>query len=557
MVPPVASDVPKLDLSFRNRWFLIALAYGLVWMAALLVFRTARVLPDGIQYCLDARDRTNFFHPHHIGFTPAIAFVHYLLHPVSERIDWILAAQIHNAAFIPILILAMNRLLARTACDTWTITFGTAVVACAHGIQTFATQPESYLPSATCSVLTLAILCSHRDTPWRVFWTAVTFAAAVLYHQLAILTFLPMLVAGICIKGVGVRRVVMVAALSGAITLTAYYAAFHWSDLDETFLSFLTRYAHTGKVDWGAVDHFGLGGLTSIGDTFAWGLLGPRGKAFGGILGASALVGLLVGALWTAWRSTTHRHLVTISTAWLASHVVFLLWWIPGQLKYSVFLVPASVILVGLCARTALGTKGRFVVLGAALALGYVNFCTAIVHEHRTPDLLRVRAAELRRFWKAGDLVIADSESVSFLRYDHPEVPCIPSSVALTSAYAGTLEETLRGVRDPLESVNEIIVPLRDINPRKYDDRATTRSSVAAWRSFTRWLFGIRTAPDGEGWIARTVEVRSIASGEPVLVIRSTLERIRDERALFATIDEQVAAVGYGVGSFSFLVLSE
>ncbi len=519
-------------------------------LAILFVLRTPRITADGLQYCLDSRSGADFFHPHHLLTTPAIHFVHAVLNAVGIAADEILAGRIHSLFFTAVLGLSFLALLRSVFGKDAVSPFEPLALVFTYGVATFASQPESYTASLACLVLAFYVV-SQEGRLRHGLVAALLLALAVLYHQLAVLSGLPLLGYGLFRRE---RRGVVLVCLtvSASLVLLAYVAAHRASSSPQSLVEFALHYSKNGLPGWGEEANFGSRGIASFGNSILHSVTGalPNGESRGRGIVVVLVLALLIGANAIEFLRRRERNAVADPAMRGASIVavivysIFLVWWIPALSKYELYLLPHLYLLARFLAIDHASPEPlRRRVPFAVLAFAGTIVLARLLPEHLEPHVPRERAARLARVGGPGTIRICDFETANFLRYDHGDALVMPAQVILYCAYNGTFERVKGRIADPLSNASTIVIPLSELAPTYEAYGRNADSNPAAWRQFALWLFDLRAggSPQGAG-TRRAFEVESLEGGEFVVVMSQDRVATKGLAEVFEALDAKIAA---------------
>jgi hypothetical protein len=245
-----------LRLAIPSRW--CAPGFGFLIGLALFALRTAELTADSLNEARAIATGGLPLHPHHLLFAPIVRALHLALSAVVPDCNALVVAQIHGALWTGISVASAYWILehelgSRCAAALWTL-----ALAVSSGYLTFATQVESYVPSAGCLLLLSALLLRTRG-PWTAPAAIVLYAAAVLFHQSAVLFAVPLFFLVRRARGTSpasswLGTYALVLAASGALVLTAYVLA-SGARSPGGVLDFALTYAHHPNPKFGSSSH--------------------------------------------------------------------------------------------------------------------------------------------------------------------------------------------------------------------------------------------------------------------------------------------------------------
>ncbi|MBN3039762.1 MAG: DUF2723 domain-containing protein, partial [Candidatus Omnitrophica bacterium] len=184
------------EFKFDKKSLLIAVF--LAGCVFLLLFSTRALFltGDSINYALSAKNGSSLFHPHHLLYNLSIRNFFLLLNKLSMATDIILAAQIHNIFFSTISVLSIFFIIKKlTSSYVLSVLAGMSLLF-SLGFWRLSTQIETYIPSlAFLSLMMLTISSKDRMLNTnQLLMIAFLQVLAVLYHQMNILFFIPLII---------------------------------------------------------------------------------------------------------------------------------------------------------------------------------------------------------------------------------------------------------------------------------------------------------------------------------------------------------------------------
>lgn len=409
----------------------IAVLLGIAVLSLDLALRNRNYQVDALTYALDIEDpsRPDFFHPHHVLFTPlawlAVRVVQWF-DPAARAIG---PAQIlvacGGAAGVAVFYGFLHRTLRR---GTLYPLLGAILLALCYGYWHYSTELESYvLPVAP---LLLSALSLHgpdaQPTPARAARAAAWHALAIGFHQIHVLFTVVLLGLILTTEGLGRRERFRLAAAyaatlalaAGGIYLGIALLTGHGGSPRELF-QWSTSYAHAGR--WGAFHwanlYFGGGGaLTAV---MAKGLIQrilsePSWTAatVGGVA-LTAIAGAGITALLAVWLGNARvligerGFLFRLALVWPAAYIPFLLWWEPYNPEHWISL------LVPLCIATASLVSSDAPVRGFPRALRRATF-PVLLFTIGTVNLFSEILPESR--WKNNEYYAFSAQAVRHVR---------------------------------------------------------------------------------------------------------------------------------------------
>lgn len=375
-----------------------------------LAFLTKTYYWDGVLFSLDIESvyegrapASSLFHPNHLLYNALGYVVYSACARIWPAVRAITVLQILNA-LMSVAAAYIVFLLAK-----WITRLNAAAIFCCVLFVSgatwwkFSTDADSYIVAVL--LLLLSALWLLRERP-RIVLAALCHAAAMLFHELAIFSYVPVLIwilldaRRTIAKRLGVA--VAYCAGTGAVVAAAYWACYEGANHGTypTLFSWITSYSSdkgfTSSVS-DVVSHY----LASYLKLFGGGKLTLVSQFFSFWTGA-ALV-LCVGLLFWGARLLARpanaaeikcdRRALFFLWAWFVAYALFLGLWDPGSAFHKLFLWPAIVLLIGVYGRTRIRA---LTLLAAALAAW--NFAAFIYpHSHTTADPVLVLAKKVNR----------------------------------------------------------------------------------------------------------------------------------------------------------------
>lgn len=354
---------------------LLALAAG-AFGAALWLLRARRFHPDGLDYAQAVKTGQGLLHPHHLLYSP----VAWLIHRTTP-LDPIASCQLLQILATLVLAVAAWRFASRRLESSPRALAAVALLLAARGVLLYATWLEVYLPA-----LALAMLAADeaQSRAGRSLPLALYLAGAVLFHQMALLMFPPLLIARW-----SCGRTWRAVLLAGAITLAAYVAAAPGDPF-----GFFFHYARAGVPGWGEVSNLGPRGWRDVGSNLIDAIV-PLPASLEAPFAVLAWIGvfaLAAGAVRAARRGSVETPFAAL---WLFVHLLFVLWWLPSELDlYLLALAPLWMLAVrGWRARPHRLSPGA--VLAVAALLAALNLAVSVIPNRRGDDPARTLADRL------------------------------------------------------------------------------------------------------------------------------------------------------------------
>jgi hypothetical protein len=298
--------------------------------------------------------------------------------------------------------------------------------------------------------LLVALHFLKPDKRSQPFVVALVHTFAMLLHQLSVL-FLPVVIAGLILQAKrdrssnGWRNVITYALTATVLTVAVYYFVFHavantWSVTH--FLAWITYFSPENGFSFNAVSNLAytlrsqvrvfLGGRIAFIREFG----GPVMIALAALTGMAALA--LVFALLRHWREfrsslaaalqlpARFTPLIVLCSVWIVPYVVFLFFFIPQNVFYRLFYLPAIILLIGSALATIESSPNHIRRYRAALFATTVFFANLTFSQYpytqvRANPPLEL-ALNLNRVWTTGTVVYfaLPNTDGSLVRYFNP-----------------------------------------------------------------------------------------------------------------------------------------
>ncbi len=293
----------------------------------------------------------------------------------------------------------------------------------------FATDADAYIPAVLLLLLTFHELAGPDPRPPRV---VALFTGAMLMHQLSAI-FFPVAALGIARKR-GWRTAVFATAAAGALALGAYYAGFRLDDSvqhPETFPAWIT--SHSNEVSFG-FHPVRTATVTAV--SYLRLFFGGRARLFVQFFGvfealcvaallaalAALVVQLVRGRHNWAFKRVPASWELKLAAVWVAVYAVFLLFWLPRNTFYKLFLLPPLVYAAG-CYLARYSGPRRFRLALFTAAVAFPNLAFSVYPNAQTEASVPLSyALRIGRQWSANTVVcykayVADNW---YIRYFNP-----------------------------------------------------------------------------------------------------------------------------------------
>ncbi len=329
------------------------------------------------------------FHPNHLLYS-ALGYIFYSLFlACGLSIRAITALQIVNIALAALAAWLLFGFAQRLTKSTPLAVFCAVLFAFGATWWKFSTDADAYIISVL--FLLIAVRCIAREHP-RLLPAAAAHVAAMLFHELAVFAYVPVVAAIVFNHGqsktkrlwVSCLYVVSTAACVAAIYLIAYQYSDHTAY--PSLLGWVTSRSAASQTTHGLkqlssyvlsyIKLFAGGKLSLIGQFFSI----AEASAFAACVASIALAVYLFRQPMSK-TSPLEKPPTLILWAWLTPYAIFFLWWEPAGAFYKLFIWPPIVLLIGIYAARQ-RPKGF---LALALALTAWNF-GAFIFPHSRGD---------------------------------------------------------------------------------------------------------------------------------------------------------------------------
>lgn len=341
-------------------------AATLVVLAVYVALPTKNFYWDGVSFAqtIESASRwAELVHPNHLVYN----FLGYgIYHLMGAHLRALYVLQAIDAVFAAATVYLLLGIIRELGHSEWATLLFAGLFAFSGTWWRFATDADAYVPSVFFLMLTARwLLPSKEARPARV---AISHAAAMLFHQLAVFFFPAALVALWGQRGEDEQRqralrTVEYAALSVTLTLMAYLLGFiaqgkiargsgFWPWItshspDSRFSFAVARDVVISLRSW--IQLFLIGRLMLVRFTNPWSV------ALVLLAGAVAVLSVVDLFRHGLPHSISIRHPVLLRWAlvWLGTYALFLLVWLPHNTFYKLFALPAIILLVASCTAPA------------------------------------------------------------------------------------------------------------------------------------------------------------------------------------------------------------
>ena len=450
----------------------IAAVLSLALLLLYLAFPTKVYYWDGITFAQAIEDAAGpnaaLVHPNHLVYNFVGYFFYRLLQTFNFELRAITALQILNSLFSAGCAALMFVILRDTLRSVYLSVCLALLFALSATWWKFSTDANAYIPSVFFLLLCFyLVLPDRKPAPLSL---TILFAAAMCFHQLAIIAF-PVFALGVYLQdgaisiGRRARNAIVFAAVTVVLIVSVYAIAF---------------YEATGGFDvarfWRWTVSFSPDAETTFNfwSNFGYSARGQVRLLFGGRLSLlrglmNPVIGLLIVALVatvllllfkTLWNlpalkrrlrelrlAPRQKSVVLLALVWVLLYLVFLFFWLPQNTFYRLFYLPAVILLLGLALLALTQTVSRRTYITAlfVIAVGLANFLFLIYpfsHVEKFPPL--DFALRMNREWPAGTVVYygAQNADEDLVRYFNPATRWELLQGKLPDGESGWLETT-------------------------------------------------------------------------------------------------------------------
>jgi hypothetical protein len=407
-----------------------------------LAFPTMNYYWDGIAFAqaieqASSAANTSLVHPNHLFYNFAGYFFYKLLRVVDPEIRAVTALQLLNNIFAVLSAAVIFQILRKVTRSRSLAVWLTLLFSLSATWWKYSTDADAYIISVffmlCCFYL---ILPGSRSRP---FLLAVTFSLAMLFHQLAFLFGIVLLV-GFWRESRSVKRVIVFAVTTFVITAGIYVFAFYVCSQEVTlprFAKWITNHSPDASFTFSLKDnffytlrgHFRL--FVSGRASLLKGLISPW---VGILIGAFAVsVVLLFYAVFKKFTRPGTRTLQQIksepnawsmfqlSLLWVLVYLVFLFFWLPHNTFYRLFYLPALILLLGVFAAHRPQTKpgpSRLALFVVALGLAnFIFFIFPYTHAEKFPPV--GFAFKMTKHWQPDTVIYYSAENADNLLFQY------------------------------------------------------------------------------------------------------------------------------------------
>lgn len=463
-------------MTLTHRQAAVALLLSLGFVALYLAFPTKVYYWDGIVFAQGIEDAAStsganisLAHPNHLVYNFAGYFFWQLLRTFAADVRALTALQILNSILSAASAAILFLILRQTLHSIYFTVCLTLLFALSATWWKFSTDANAYVSSVLFLLLSLFLVLPDRKA--RPLLVAITFCAAMSFHELAVLAF-PVFALGVYLQdgALSIRRrftnAVVFAVASFVLIVAMYALVFYVATGSMDVMRLLrwttsyspdadTRFALWSNLTYslrGEVRLF-FGGRMNL----LSGLLNPFVLLLIGVLIVAALL-LVPAVAWNLlrlrrrWRGVRllprQKTVLLLALLWAAVYLVFLFFWLPQNTFYRLFYLPALIIIIGLAlsAVPQLGHRRTYATALFVLAVGLANFLFLIYpfsHVEKYPPL--EFALQMNREWPRGTVIYygAQNSDAALVRYFNRSTHWRPLPAELSSlSNNGWLETT-------------------------------------------------------------------------------------------------------------------
>ena len=403
---------------------------------------------DGIEFAQTIEDSRGInlflFHPNHLLYTATNYALYRGVHALGLHTRALTIEVLLNSFVSALAAGAMLQVLLAISGSAYLSSVLTLAFAFSATWWRFSPNADAYVIAVFFLIVSFfLVLPGHRSHPFRL---AITHAAAMLFHQLALM-FYPVAVAGLLLQPdipvqTRLRNVVKYSVTAAGIVIVTYCVVFrlgtgrlrfgefmHWVMFHDPAVGFEFNFARSLSYTLhGTAQLLVATKLSLLGhDLFSRALL-----ALALLLAALGIVQSLryPHELRGFARSLAHadRKLLIFALIWIAMYVGFLFFWVPANQHYRPFYAAPIFLLAGVmlapCERLVSKRRYRAVLLVAAFAL--VNFALLILPLSREENVpTQAFAHQIRPLWPPGTVIYYENYITNLnnwtMRYFNPQ----------------------------------------------------------------------------------------------------------------------------------------
>lgn len=399
-----------------THWRVIAVSLFVVMILLYAFFPTRTYYWDGVLFSLNIEGVHRgelpvgaLFHPNHLLYS-ALGYVFYgVFVACGLSIRAITALQIVNISLAAITAWMLFRFARHLTRSMFVAAFCAVLFAFGATWWKFSTDADAYVITVLFLLLTIQLVAREH---LRLLLAAVCHITAMLFHELAVFAYVPVIFAIIFdSRRTAVKRIWICCAYvlsTAACVAVVYFIAYQYSDHTAypNLVAWITSRSASSQTTHGLKQLAGY--VLSYVKLFAGGKLSLVREFFSiaEVLAFAICVACIVWAVYLFSRpvgspgksagtaATSRRATWAILWAWLIPYAIFFAWWEPASTFYKLFIWPPIVLLIGIYA--ARQRPAAF--LAIALGLAAWNFGAYIFpHSHASADPVLALAKQIDR----------------------------------------------------------------------------------------------------------------------------------------------------------------
>ena len=419
---------------------------SLALLALYLAFPTKGYYWDGIVYAQMIEDaaagaKISLAHPNHLLYGFVGYFLFRLLQVIGMDLRALSVLRVLNSVFSAGCAALLFAILRDTFRSTYYSVCLTLLFALSAMWWKFSTDVNPYIPSVFFLLLSFYfVLPDRKSAP---LLAALSFAAAMCFHELAVMSY-PVFALGMYWQEGpqrsrrGVRNVVTFSLVTFVLTAGMYAVLFYQSSGEFNVVK-LVRWAVSYSPDANTTFAFW--------SNLQYSLRGQVRLFFGGRLNllrglVNPVIVMLIGlfavtvlflifavlrnlaTLPGRWREARleprQKTIFQLASLWLVIYLVFLFFFLPQNVFYRLFYLPAVILMGGVTLAAMSKTKSHFITAVFVVAVALGNFLFLIYpfsHVEKYPPL--ALALQMNRDWPPGTVVYYGTQNSddSLIRY--------------------------------------------------------------------------------------------------------------------------------------------
>jgi hypothetical protein len=478
--------------------YLIPFCLAVLTFLFLFVSRLAQQKGDGLYSLITIKEGNYLIWSHHLLYTSWVKLFFILISPIFKTCDLICAAQIHNILLAIVEILSFYFLIRYLFRSTFMGLLAAMLLFTSRGFWEYSTLVETYIPSAACLAFVMAVLIICRNDYFkgiRPFMLIIALSMAVLYHQTAVLFFVPLCYYLISARN---RRLWIIIFLSGVFTIFIYILIFtilngKW-DLYR-FFRFCFAGAFSLYTDWGKCSHFNIIDLARniYAQLLAIVYLPRRFSHIGVSIFTLLIASIFLWNIIHIIKRAAYYKFRVFCLIWLITYFLFFLWWSPGEPEFlSMALFPFFTLLFIVLYDIVSGLKkyniSRIIpvsITSLLISMFFILNYPHIAHLHRDKGLEYKEAYALNKYAPADSILFGGYNFRANARYHFNRKKFTGPDIVFMYFYQKLFPEIVS------LSDKSIIIPFRYVVPSYNFYEFNGYRNPTQWQQFINWLFNL------------------------------------------------------------------